>query len=618
LDSGIGGLPYAEAFRRRNPREGVIYLADRAHFPYGRRSREELTGLLCELLGALTAEFDPKLAALVCNTASVSALASLRERFPRLPLVGTVPAMKPALLGSRSRVVGVLGTDRTIADPCIGELAARYGADCAVKALAAADLVEFVELRLHAAGREERRRMVLPYIEEFRRLGADAVVLGCTHFLFLLEDFKALAAADLEIYDSLEGVVRRIEALTGTAAEGPDSGPEGREERPAGLLLITGEGPAEDSWRHRAASFGLTLRVWGPVPSPAGGVGEKPEEKAGGKSGGKPLRGRGRGRGVVLRGSRNLFMVRPLEAEGFAPKGPSGEGACSEGLLRCRFKGKVLKGAEDRYNPLAPGDRVYFEEDGAHPGTALILDMEERRNGFTRFNQKGRLPQLLAANVDLVLCVTSPASPPFRPRFLDRLLLQAEIAGISPVILVNKDDLSRGDPDVEERLEDYLRIGYRVLRVSALTGQGMDRLVSLLDGSLSVLVGQSGVGKSSLINALKPALRLKTAAVNEKYDRGNHTTTMAELLELSPGRTYLIDTPGIRRFSPEGAAPEEIIHYMREFAPLAGLCTFGLSCSHRTEPGCKIMEAVAAGSIHEDRYESFLRIREELAGEKST
>ena len=307
--------------------------------------------------------------------------------------------------------------------------------------------------------------------------------------------------------------------------------------------------------------------------------------------------------GLVIRGSRNLFTVRPL--------GPEGPGA---GLLNCRIKGKVLKGAEDRYNPLAPGDRVKVEEDPAHPGTALILGVEERRNGFTRFNQKGRSPQLLAANVDLVLCVTSPAAPPFRPRFLDRALLQAEIAGISPVILLNKEDLSRDNPDVEERLEDYRRIGYRVLRVSALTGQGMDRLFSLIDGSLSALVGQSGVGKSSLINALAPALGLKTAALNEKYDRGNHATTMAELLELSPGRTSIIDTPGIRRFSPEGAGAEEIIHYMREFAPLAGLCTFGLSCSHRTEPGCKIMEAVAAGSIHEDRYESFLRIREELSG----
>jgi glutamate racemase len=217
---------------------------------------------LSALLGALTKEFDPKLAALACNTASVSALASLRERFPRLPLVGTVPAMKPAILGSRSRVVGVLGTDRTVADPYIGELAARYGPDCAVKALAAPDLVEFVEHRLLSADGEERRRTVLPYIEEFRRLGADGVVLGCTHFLFLLEEFKALAAPDLGIYDSLEGVVRRLEALL------PPQGPPPGEAGCAGDLLLTGEGAPEDSWRHWAASFGLRLRVWGPAAFP--------------------------------------------------------------------------------------------------------------------------------------------------------------------------------------------------------------------------------------------------------------------------------------------------------------------------------------------------------------
>jgi ribosome biogenesis GTPase len=269
---------------------------------------------------------------------------------------------------------------------------------------------------------------------------------------------------------------------------------------------------------------------------------------------------------------------------------------------------------EGFYNPLAPGDRVNFEPDPAHPGTGLILDVEDRRNRFTRFNQKGQAPQLLAANVDLVLCLTSPVSPPFRPRFLDRSLLQAEIAGIPAVIICNKYDLSQDDPDTEERLEDYHRIGYRVLRVSAVTGDGMQELRSLIKNNSAVLVGQSGVGKSTLINALIPETCQRTAPLNEKYNRGNHTTTMSVLFELPPGKTFLIDTPGIRRFLPEGVAADEIIHYMREFAPLTGLCTYGLSCSHRTEPGCKIMEAVAAGKIHEDRYESFLRIQDELAG----
>jgi ribosome biogenesis GTPase len=309
-------------------------------------------------------------------------------------------------------------------------------------------------------------------------------------------------------------------------------------------------------------------------------------------------------RGLVIRGSRNIFTVR-IETGA----------AAGEDLLECRIKGKVLKGVEGYYNPLAPGDRIICEPDPAHPGTGRILAVEKRKNVFTRFNQKGRAPQVLAANVDLALCVTTPAAPPFRPRFLDRILLQGDIAGIPPVVVCNKYDLIKDDPDIEERLEDYRRIGYPVLRISALTGEGMDVLGGLLADRFSVLVGQSGVGKSSIINALAPETNLKVGFLNEKYDRGNHTTTMSALVDLPfpGGRTQVIDTPGLRRLVPDGIPAAELILYMREFAPLAGKCTYGLSCSHRIEPGCKIMEAVAAGVIHEDRYESFLRIRNELS-----
>jgi ribosome biogenesis GTPase len=301
--------------------------------------------------------------------------------------------------------------------------------------------------------------------------------------------------------------------------------------------------------------------------------------------------------GLVIRGSRNIFTVRSGGSE-----------------LECRIKGKVLKGVEGFYNPLAPGDLVRLESGAS--GERLILGFEERRNLLARFNQKGQAPQLLAANVDQVLCVVTPASPPFRPRFLDRALVQAGIAGIEPLIICNKQDLSVEDPDVEERLEDFRRIGYRVLRVSAKTGEGMDRFRQAVQGRRSVMLGQSGVGKSSLINALAPERMIPVGAINEKYDRGNHTTTISRMVEIpalagDPG-TFLVDTPGIRRFVPHGIAPGELIYYMREFAGLAGKCAYGLSCSHVTEPGCKIMEAVHAGVIHEDRYESYLRIRDDL------
>jgi ribosome biogenesis GTPase len=303
--------------------------------------------------------------------------------------------------------------------------------------------------------------------------------------------------------------------------------------------------------------------------------------------------------GFVLRGSKNLFTVRI-------------EGKDEE--IECRIKGKILKGVDGYYNPLAPGDLVEIED-------SLITGLGQRRNKFARFNQKGQAPQLLAANVDIVFCVTSFSSPPFRPRFLDRALIQAEIAEIPAAVVCNKYDLAQDpedmDLDIEERLSDYERIGCKVFRLSALTGEGLDELKRFMAGKLSVFVGQSGVGKSSLINALIPDLNLKTGAVNEKYNRGIHTTTQGVLLEAQAENSgvekiRLIDTPGIRRFAIAGIPAEDLILCMREFAPLAGKCSYGLSCSHQSEPGCKIMEAVAAGVIHEDRYESFLRIREEL------
>jgi ribosome biogenesis GTPase len=313
--------------------------------------------------------------------------------------------------------------------------------------------------------------------------------------------------------------------------------------------------------------------------------------------------------GLIVRGSNNIFYVRSLDSSE-----ESDLASLAGKELECRIKGKVLRGVQGYYNPLAPGDKVQIEVDPLHPGKALITELVERKNAFTRFNQKGMAPQLLAANVDMVLCVTTPASPPFRPRFLDRVLAQAERAQIPAVIIVNKWDLHDGDYDVDERLEDYRRIGYRLLLVSALTGEGMEELAALISRRVSVMVGQSGVGKSSLINKLAPHAELKVGDLCEKYERGSHTTTMSRLIQLqgSADAGCIIDTPGVRRLMPDGIGPEDLALYFREFAPLVGQCTYGLSCSHRIEPGCKIMEAVAAGVIHEDRYESYLRLTDEL------
>jgi ribosome biogenesis GTPase / thiamine phosphate phosphatase len=304
-------------------------------------------------------------------------------------------------------------------------------------------------------------------------------------------------------------------------------------------------------------------------------------------------------KGLVIQGSRNIITVRVKTEEGVKE-------------FECRIKGKVLKSGEDYYNPIAPGDLVNIEWQ-KDENTAMILSVEDRRNLFRRFNQKESLSQLLAANVDLVLCVCTAISPPFRPRFFDRVLVQADIEGIEAVIICNKIDLKYDDIDVDERLEDFKRIGYKVIFISAKTSEGLEELRSEIEGKTSVLTGQSGVGKSSIINALKPGVNIREGAINEKYDRGVHTTTMSFIVDINAS-TRLIDTPGVRLFIPDGIKADELVFHMREFAPLAGKCSFGLSCSHKTEAGCKIMEAVNAGVIHEDRYESFLRIREDIEG----
>jgi ribosome biogenesis GTPase len=325
-------------------------------------------------------------------------------------------------------------------------------------------------------------------------------------------------------------------------------------------------------------------------------------------------------RGLLIKGSRNMFTIRPLE------------GDSENEALECKIKGKVLKGVEGYYNPLAPGDYVHYETDPQHPALGLINALEPRRNAFTRLNQKGvsskrysgnlgheNAPgtsvQLLAANVDLAACVASPVSPPWRPRFIDRFLVQAESASIPALIICNKWDLTNEDDDtlldIDERLQDYHDLGYAVLRVSAKTGLGMDELRRLLEGRVTVFAGQSGVGKSSLINALLPGSAQRTGDINEKYERGNHTTSQACFIDAPSIR--IIDTPGVRLFLPANVSADDLILYFREFAPLAGRCSYGMSCSHTVEPGCKILEAVQAGYIHEDRYESYLRLRDELA-----
>jgi glutamate racemase len=260
IDSGIGSLPYGTFFHINNPAEKIVYAADRAHFPYGARPKEQLAGIVVSLVSKLVERWEPKVLVVACNTASVSALPALREAFQGFPVVGTVPAVKPAVLASKKRRIGVLGTERTVEDPYIDELAAKYGPGCEIIPLAAPDLVRFVECRYISAPPGERLEAVRPWIRRFCSAGADAVVLGCTHFLLLFDEFRIAAEEapeHIKIFDSVEGVTRRIESLLDGGCGRAPAGSGG--DKP--LLAITGSYPPEPYWTGIAEKFDLAVEL---------------------------------------------------------------------------------------------------------------------------------------------------------------------------------------------------------------------------------------------------------------------------------------------------------------------------------------------------------------------
>lgn len=319
--------------------------------------------------------------------------------------------------------------------------------------------------------------------------------------------------------------------------------------------------------------------------------------------------------GLIIAGSNNTFTVE-----------------CDDELIRnCTIKGKVLKQDKEFYNPLAPGDLVTLEADPINEHKGQILSVLARKNNFLRWNVKGRCPQLLASNLDYLILVCTPDQPPFRPRFIDRALAQAEHQGITPIIVCNKWDLAElmqtdGREEeygtIDKRLSIWSSLGYRVLRISAKTGEGMQEFAQLLENHLSAFVGQSGVGKSSLINVMDNSCVLKTGSLSKKYGRGSHTTTKGTLIHLTLNESLfegvkgrkadIIDTPGIRRFILDDVAAEDVALYFKEFEPFIGKCKFGLGCHHLTEPGCAVLEAVQKGSITQERYDSWARISEEI------
>jgi len=255
LDSGIGGIPYCRHFHRRNPAETIYYLADRLNFPYGTRGKDELAAILISLMEKLVKLADLKIVVLACNTASVSTLAELRRNFPDLLFVGTVPAVKPAMLVSKTGKVGLLGTARTIEDPYIQGLT---GGACEIFGVAAPELVEFVERLFLRADENEKIEMARKYVKPFLAAGVDTLVLGCTHFLFLLEEFKREAAPSIQVFDSIDGITQRIESLL------DDKDAVFRAENntaPQNRILLTGTEPPASSWETLAEQLGFRLSL---------------------------------------------------------------------------------------------------------------------------------------------------------------------------------------------------------------------------------------------------------------------------------------------------------------------------------------------------------------------
>jgi len=266
----------------------------------------------------------------------------------------------------------------------------------------------------------------------------------------------------------------------------------------------------------------------------------------------------------------------------------------------------------DVIDPVAVGDRVYFID--AQDGSGMIVEVLPRQNKFVRRSavpMPGAHPfeQVIVTNLDQVVAVMSAAQPAPKWNLLDRYLASAESLDLSALICITKIDLVQADEDLMAEIENYRSIGYPVILTSATTGAGLDELKTVLANRISVFCGKSGVGKTTLLNALQPGLGLRVNAVNTLTGKGKHTTSNLEMVPLDSGGS-VVDTPGMREFGLWEVEDPDLAQFFPEMRPLVGRCKFGLDCNHDIEPGCAIRNAVTAGKISERRYQSFLRMKD--------
>jgi ribosome biogenesis GTPase / thiamine phosphate phosphatase len=305
-------------------------------------------------------------------------------------------------------------------------------------------------------------------------------------------------------------------------------------------------------------------------------------------------------RGTVLNGTGGVWVVRTTD------------GQTVDASLRGRLKQESAK------MKLAVGDEVTIARDESE-GAWSIAEIHPRRAVLARRSPgKARGERIVAANVDQVLVVFAAAKPEPHVRMLDRFLVIAEGNDIPARIIFNKVELVGGASGVDAIARDYERAGYDVHRTSVKAKIGLTELHDVLAGKTSALTGPSGVGKSSLCNALFPGLDLRTAEISESVNKGRHTTVGALLVPIPDALGgFVVDTPGLREVGMWGLPSVDLAHCFPEFRPYLGNCKFQ-DCSHGHEPNCAVRSAVESGQVSRERYESFLKLREELSEAERT
>ncbi len=298
--------------------------------------------------------------------------------------------------------------------------------------------------------------------------------------------------------------------------------------------------------------------------------------------------------GLVIRNTGSWYTVYTDDAQ----------------LIDCKIKGNFrLKGIRST-NPVAIGDRVEIITNS--DGTAFISNIEDRRNYIVRkASNLSKQSHILASNIDCCFLIVTVNYPETATTFIDRFLASAEAYRIPVVLAFNKID--RYDEDdlryLDEMINLYTSIGYECIKVSALNSDGIEELRQKLEGKITLFSGNSGVGKSTLINAILPDLNVKTGDISEYHNKGMHTTTFSEMFAISGGdyrKGALIDTPGIKGFGTFDMEKEEIGGYFKEIFAMSENCKFGCQCTHTHEPGCAVRTAVEQHLISESRYTSYL------------